>query len=97
MKCFKLKPGTEKILKDWGVQLQTALLTEALESLRQENCTHEVLKLFKIKNEYYVIGYMEGDDMLPAQDSEINTKHKAILKQCLGEEVELEVVYDLKL
>ena len=41
--------------------------------------------------------YMEGDVILPATDRELNRVHKKIWKECVGEAVPAEMVYDLKL
>lgn len=69
---------------------------EAEETLREEHCTHEWLRIFQIGEDWYAAGYMEGEVHPANQDRELNRHHRRILQECFETEIPSEVVYDLR-
>lgn len=69
---------------------------QARETLREENCTREYFFLFKIGETYFAVGNMEGENIIPPTDRDINRQHKAVMQECFEEKIELQEVYDLK-
>lgn len=96
MKVFQLKPGFQDVVLGWGKKLMGEHKQEALESLREEQCSRELGFLFKIGGQWYMVGHMEGNNILPATDRPLNRKHQALLRECILCEVPLVEVYDLK-
>lgn len=96
LKVYKVKPGKASVLLAWGARLMSDLHSEALETLNEEHCTRESFFLFKINETYFAVANMEGDSISPAVGREINAQHKAVLRECLEEKIELQEVYDLK-
>lgn len=96
MKLFKLKKGKEQDLLDWGRELSGPLKDEAIITLQEENCTRESSYMFKVGDDYYLIGHMEGENLQKPSDRKINQRHRHILEDCIEEEVDLTIVYDLK-
>ena len=97
MRIYKLKPHKENILREWSRRLMTDLRPEAVASMREENCTREYFYLFCIGDTYYFAANMEGDNIIAASESlDINVQHKAILRECVEEKIELETLYDIR-
>lgn len=96
MKIYKLKPGKEVVFKNWTQQISTTYLHEAVESLKEENCTRELFIMFCIDNNYYVAAHMEGDNILPSnREREINITHKTTLAECVESVVPYESLFDI--
>ena len=94
MKLFKVNPGKFEILENWGKFLtnHSAMVRKLLE---QENCTREFFYAFKIGNQWYVIGHMEGKNFKKPSKHFINSQHKRILKISL-KTLKLKKIYDIK-
>lgn len=93
---FKVKEGKLDTLLSWCKELSTTHKMEALETLKEEEVTHEYLGVFKIDNQYYAVGFMEGKG-LPATDRDLNKKHREIMAECLEFSSQAETAYDLSL
>ncbi len=96
MKLYKLKNDKKEIFLNWGILLQTTYFDEVQETLKQENCTKELFNIFELNNEFYVIVHMEGDNFNKPELSELNIKHKQVLKECFDSSIHLEEVYNIK-
>jgi hypothetical protein len=96
MKFFKIKPGKEKNLIEWGSQLSGYLRDEALASLQEEKCSRESAYMVRIGRYFYLIGHMEGDHILPPTDRSVNKAHKSVMSDCLEKELNIIELYDLK-
>jgi len=101
MRLFKLKPEKLSVVKDWCEKINSELKKEALNSLAEENCTHEIFATFSLNNTHYLVAHMEPipeRELIPSnQNKEINKKHREILKESIEEEIPLETLYDLRL
>ena len=96
MKIYKIKPNKHESLIAWGKELSVNRKEEAIDALKEENCTHEHMELFKIDNDWYVASYMEGENLKPPNiEKEIDRKHKEILRDCIMEKIQTQVIYDL--
>jgi hypothetical protein len=98
---YKVGKDKENILKQWGESIQKENIEEALLSLREENCEAESLTMFRIGEEYFVVGVMlaeQGKEIVPHNPGrDINKKHVKILRECLDGQIQLEKVYDLRI
>jgi len=97
MKIYKIKKDQENKFLEWGEKLSNEFKEEAIQSLREENCTREMFYLFKIGEDYFAAGHMEGSNIKPSTDTELNREHKKILKECLDDSITLSEVYNLKI
>jgi len=93
---YKIKEGKKDTFKEWCIKLNTTLRNEAIDTLREENATREGFKLFEINGEYYAMGYMEGENIIPSnQERSINIEHRKIMKECIEKQIKGEDLYDL--
>lgn len=84
-------------MAQWGRDIESIYNKEAIEALKEENVLQEGAYRFTIGNTSYVIFYMEGEDILPAnKDRAINKLHKKVLKECIDHEIDLDWLYNLK-
>ncbi len=97
---FKLKKNTEFLLKQWGEEVSSDSKEEAIQSLLEENCLEESLRIFKINNDMYLVGVMVALDSKglfePNQKRSINKKHFSILKECIEEEISQDKIYNVR-
>jgi hypothetical protein len=94
---FKVREGKLNLWRSWSAELMGGLREEALDTLKEENAVAEFGALAEIGGAHYVIGYMEGEDMVPANmDREINRKHKAMREECLEYVSNGEFLYHLR-
>ena len=97
MKIFKLHNEKIDKLLSWGKEVQLKHLDEALESLKEENCSREIFEVFEAEGQWYLAAHMEGENISPANlDRELNQRHRAIIMDCIQERLETTQVYDLK-
>jgi len=69
---------------------------EALETLEEENVLYEAGVLFRIGDDTYCLGLMEGEDMRPAEmQRDLNRRHKTMREECLERIGEGEAIYSL--
>ncbi|MCH8888817.1 hypothetical protein IID26_00095 [Patescibacteria group bacterium] len=92
----KIKKEKVEELKAWGKRLMGDLHEEAIASMREENITHEYMGIFEIDGEWYGVGFMQGENIQPATDKEINNAHKKIMKEACGKRISIETIYRLK-
>lgn len=98
MKIYKVKIGKENIITDWCTKINTELMYEAIQSLREESCKREIFGLFKVQESFYLVAHMEGDNIVPANPlREINVQHRAVMDECINSLVPIEVLYDLSI
>ena len=97
MKIFKLHNEKVETLLGWGKEVQLKHLDEALESLKEENCSREIFEVFEAEGQWYLVAHMEGENILPANlDRELNQRHREKIMDCIQEKLETIQVYDLK-
>jgi hypothetical protein len=96
MYIYKLNKGKELIFKQWTDYLNSRIDEVKIE-LKHENCSREFFHIFEIKDEYYAIGHMEGENIKKARDNELNNKHKEILKECFEKRIESQKLYDISI
>lgn len=96
IKIYKIKSSGADALRAWGKRLMGELVSEAVNSLKEENCMLEEAHLFSANGELYVLGLMvpmPGSTLQRGPDSEININHRKVLKDTILEEVSLEEIY----
>jgi len=84
---YKIKPNKFETWKNWCNELNTTFREEALKTLAYENILFESFIIFNIKDEPYTLGcILEKDGGEKTADilNELNQKHQAIKKECLG-------------
>ncbi len=97
MKIFKLKADKVEKFRAWTAKVRTELHDEAVDTLQEEGCTHEIFELFEINGDMYVVAHMEGNNITPSnQEREINRTHRAIMQECIESVIPTQVLYDLK-
>lgn len=97
MKIYQIKSGKAQIFKDWAQKINKELYTEAIKSLEEENVTREIFVMLEINDIHYVIGHMEGDNIVPSNvNREINLQHKQVMQECIEKVIPIEVLYDLR-
>lgn len=67
MTIFKIKENKIEIFKDWANKISTELCDKAIESLKEENCTHEIFNYFEIDGRFYVVAHMEGGEYITSK------------------------------
>ncbi len=95
MKIYQLKPNKKEVLLAWGHELMTTHRAEALTTLAEEKCTHEFGYVFSVGDADYAALHMEGTNILPPSESDLNKKHKEILRDCIDRPLDLKEIYDL--
>lgn len=95
MKIYQLKPNKKETLLAWGRELMTTHRAEALATLAEEHCTHEFGYIFSIGDVDYAALHMEGISILPPRESDLNKKHKELLRDCIEHSLDLKEIYDL--
>lgn len=80
---LKVKEGYINEWKDWCSELQHQRYGDAQSTLREEGLIQEGALLFERGNEYYVIGFTEGDGLGGDQGKEINKMHQEKKNRCL--------------
>ncbi len=98
IKIYKIKNDSVEDLKNWGSALMGELLIRAVDSLKEENCIFEEARIFSIEGQFYLVGMMVSKpnlSLVKGPDSEINLKHRAIIKDAILEEVGSEVLYKI--
>jgi hypothetical protein len=94
---FRIKEGKMGTWKAWCSELSTIHRDEAQLTLVDEKVTHEMVLCFNLRDEDYVIGYVDGE-FLPADMSKgINIKHKRMKDECLVRINEAEILYNFRL
>ena len=69
---------------------------EALATLAEEQCSHELGVVFTIGKSDYVVLHMEGEHIQPATKRKLNRQHQEILKECIDHPIPATSVYDLR-
>ena len=95
MKIYRLKPNKKEALLAWGHELMTTHRAEALTTLAEEKCTHEFGYVFSVGDVDYAVLHMEGTNILPSSESDLNKKHKETLRDCIDHSLDLKEIYDL--
>lgn len=95
MKIYKIKIEKVSLLRNWGKQLQNELKNEAIDTLREENCTRELFVIFEDAGQWYLVAHMEGGPFNSSTDREINRIHKQIMHETIDRVMESEVLYDV--
>ncbi len=80
---FKVKEGCLGKLRAWGEEISGPLHKEAQATLSEEGVTQEGLFSFQVGEEWYALGFMEGEGLPSNKDREINQKHEEIKNECL--------------
>ncbi|PJE64270.1 MAG: hypothetical protein COU90_03575 [Candidatus Ryanbacteria bacterium CG10_big_fil_rev_8_21_14_0_10_43_42] len=96
IKLYKVKEGKEQTLTDWGNTLMNERKDEAIATLKEEQCLREFLTMFTIDNSSYIAIIMQGDNILPSTNKEINQTHKKIIRECTDGEITLRTLYDIR-
>lgn len=93
---LKVKSGQVGQWRAWCEELKTSLISEALETLKDEQVFQEASFLFEINGEFYVLGFMDGECLPADMTKEINIKHKKKKEECLEYVSKIETLYNLK-
>ncbi|MBX4209555.1 hypothetical protein KW799_02610 [Candidatus Parcubacteria bacterium] len=93
-RIYKIRKEKLEKLLTWAKELSTTYKSEALAALREEKVSREYVGIFYIENEPYALCFMEGE-CLPASDSELNRKHKEVMRDCIETSYPLDTAYDL--
>lgn len=95
-KIYKIKKDKVDEWRAWCTKLGTELRELALSTIKEEGNTLEGFVLFQIGDDFFTLGFGEGD-FLPANiDKEINRLHIEKKKECLDENIAVELLYFLK-
>jgi hypothetical protein len=95
----KVKPGEEPNLRAWMAQLNSRR-AEVLATFQREGVRHEQALLLKLADEPVLIYAMEAPDHERAAAAyaqstlPIDSEHKRIMKQVLGDAVPSELLYE---
>ena len=93
-KIYKIKKGKKDKFLAWANKLRTAYRDEVIKSLEEERVEREFVGVFEIEGNDYAIGFVLGENMLPSTQTELNLKHKEVLKDCMEAPINVEIVYD---
>lgn len=93
-KIYRIKEGKKEKLLAWANELKTTYKNEVFQTLQEENVEREFAGIFHIDGKSYAVGFVMGENMLPSSPSELNQKHKEVLKDCLELPTSVEVLYD---
>ncbi len=96
LKIYKIKSESVETLREWGSKLMGKLLSDAVDSLREENCIFEEARIFYLNNQFYVFAVMLAEpdkNFVKGPDSEINLKHREKVQNSIIEEVKSELLY----
>ena len=95
---LKVKEGKLDQWKQWCNLLMTSRKQEAIDSFKYEGVSSEECHLFKVCNDYYLLGVAEfdGEHKEANMDLEINKEHKKQKKECLEALIEGEELFVLK-
>ena len=97
----KVKPGEERNLRAWMAQLNSRR-AEVLATFQQEGVRHEQALLLNLADGPVLVFAMEAPDHERAAAAyaqstlPIDSEHKRIMKQVLGEAVPSELIYECK-
>ncbi len=83
----------------WGEQLQTTRKDEAVETMKQEGTVFEGFYAFEMAGQKYAIGAQIIDEAKKAAGQQhfvVDDEHQAMRKECLGEIIPAEVIYELE-
>ena len=98
----RVRPSEVQKLRDWLGSVNGPRSSEALASLTDEGCTHEIGILVQTSDGPLLVYAMEVQDeersRQAALDSRyaIDAEHKHVMAACLAEEPELERLVDLR-
>jgi hypothetical protein len=94
----KFKDNNVAPYKKWAGVLMDEKLNEAKLSLAEEQIDEEAAAVVKINGEDYLIGVIASQGQpLPANSkSELNIQHQKANKEYLGENIDVEILYDIK-
>jgi|GEM_PF-2468399 len=94
----KFKDNNVAPYKKWAGILMGKKLNEAKISLAEEKIDEEAAAVVKINGEVYLIGVIASQGQpLPANPkSELNIQHQKANKEYLGENIDIEILYDIK-
>jgi len=95
----KIKPGKEEQLRDWLGELMQRQ-DEVRETFVQESVRHEKAFIIPGSNDPVLVYAMEIGDPEQARRAfetstlPIDTEHKKVMKETLGDAIEVDTVYD---
>ncbi len=92
---FKIKKGKLAQWKRWCNLLATKYKKEAIETLKEENVTHEIFLIFSINKQYYTVGMTKGEAKPANMERKLNQKHKIMKKECLKRINSIEIGYEI--
>lgn len=95
MKIYQIHQNKLPKLIVWGNKIEGVYFSEAVETLKQENCTREYFYYFSINDIDFIVGNMEGSNFLSPEKTKLNIEHKRILKECIKQEVKIDKIYDI--
>jgi hypothetical protein len=97
LRIYKVIPGKETDLMAWGDRLMSDLHDEALETLKEEGVNYEVMKLFQIGNEWYILAFVNSDYQIKEtnMERELNKEHRRIYHGSRDAQIPLRNVYEL--
>jgi len=95
---FRIKTEFVNEWKNWCLQIENELKSEAAKTLAEENVLQEISILFKVNEDYYGLGFMDinGELLSTNMNKEINIKHKEMKKKCIEYVGDAEVLYSVK-
>jgi hypothetical protein len=97
-----VKPGQEQRLRDWLSELMQRQ-DEVRETFKQETVRHELGYLLHTSEGMMLIYVVEAEDLEQASEAyrnsnlPIDTEHKKVMQQVLGDPVPAELIYDCAL
>ncbi len=94
--------GQVERLRAWLDEVGGTRRKEAIATLADEGCHHELGLLVRIDGSWVLVYVMEVDDLERSKEAavlsthSIDAQHKEIMGEALGEEVPIEVLLDLR-
>ena len=95
-KLFKVKREYLEEWKEWCRELQNERLEEVKETLAEEELLQEAAFLLTHDNQFYVLGFMEGEGFPANMERNINKIHKGKKEKCLEYVGPAEILYHIK-
>jgi hypothetical protein len=98
----KVKPEHEDLLREWMKQINGPRRSEALATLSDEGCTHEMALLMQGADGPVVIHVMEVESVERSRNAaensrhQIDAEHRIVLATAIGERVEYDLLLDLQ-
>jgi len=96
IRIYKIKESSVDVLRLWGKEIMGNLLSEAVASLKEENCLFEEAHVFSLNGSNYLLGIMlsgKNTSLIKGPDSPINIKHRQIVHDAILEQVQIKKLY----